>query len=405
MIAKLSRISYMDKFIGFFGIVVILIVCYFLSNNKKIINYKLVITGLLIQALFGFFILKVPFGKTIFEFIAKIVTAILSISQEGTKFVFGALASEKSFIFAIQIPPTIIFVCALVSVLYYFGILQVINKYFALVFNKLLNVSGAEALANCIVPFVGQVQSAIVIQPYLSKLTKSEILTIMTGGMACISGAFIAVYSSFGIKIEYLLAGSFMSIPGSFVISKIVYPEDNKPLTKDTVNIEYEAREKNLIESILDGAYSGAKISVGVIAMLLAFISLVALIDRMFLCINPSLSLKTILGYLFTPLIYLLGVPREDINTVSSLFGTKIALNEFIAYLDMVKVTLSLKGNAISTVLLCGFANFSSIAIQVGGLSQMAPERKSDFAECGFKAMIAGALVSCVSGAIVGMLV
>ena len=409
----------MDKLIGITGIIFILFISYLFSNNKKIINIRLVLTGIFLQCALGVFILKLPLGKTIFEFLAKIVTAILQISKEGADFVFGILANEKllldkfpnqgSFIFAVQIPPTIIFVCALVSALYYFGILQVINKYFALIFNKLLNVSGAEALANCIVPFVGQVQSAIVIEPYLLKLTKSEILTIMTGGMACISGAFLAIYSSFGIKIEYLLAGSFMAIPGSFVISKIFYPEDKKPITKDTVKIDFKAQEKNLVESILDGAYTGAKISIGVIAMLLAFISLVALVDRLLIIINPVLSLKAILGYLFTPLIYLLGVPKEEVNIVSSLFGTKIALNEFIAYMDMAKIitenTLSIKSTAILTVILCGFANFSSIAIQVGGLSQMAPERKSDFAECGFKSMICGALVSCISGCIVGIIV
>ena len=253
---------------------------------------------------------------------------------------------------------------------------------------------------------IGQVESAIIVQPYLAKMTKSEILTIMTGGMACISGSLMAIYSSFGIKTEYLLAASFMAIPGSFVLSKIFYPEDNISLTKDSVNIDFKASEKNLIESILDGAFSGIKISVGVVAMLIAFISLIAMIDKLLFTLNPILSLKLLLGYLFTPIIYLLGIPITDLKTVAELFGTKISLNEFIAYLDFIKVqhSLSPKTIAITTFILCGFANFGSIAVQVGGLSQMAPERKSDFAELGFKAMVCGAFTSCISGCIVGMI-
>ena len=408
-----------EKYIGLLGIITILIIGYLFSNNKKLIDYKLVIFGLLLQALTGVFILKVPLGKKIFELLAKVVTAILELSHEGSHFVFGVLAKQEllvtnfgksnGFIFAIQIIPTIIFVCALVSVFYYFGILQKIIQLFAWAFNKILGVSGAEALANSAVAIVGQVESAIVIQPYLTKMTRSEILTIMTGGMACISGSLMAIYSSLGVKTEYLLAASFMAIPGSFVMSKIFYPEDGKPLTKDLVKIAYATKEKSLVEAILDGAFSGAKISIGVIAMLLAFISLVAMVDKLLFILNNDLSLKIILGWLFTPLIYLFGVPKEDVGIVSQLLGTKISLNEFIAYLDLSRListsTLSPKSIAISTFMLCGFANFSSIAIQVGGLSQMAPDRKSDLASLGFKAMVCGALTSCISGCIVGMMV
>ena len=406
----------MQKYTGIFGIIAILLIGYIFSNNKKIINYKLITIGILLQGLTGIFILKIPLGKYIFGFLAKLITEILELSRVGGRFVFGPLAnqdllsknfgSSNDFIFVIQIVPTIIFICALVSALYYFHILQYIVKVFAWCFNKLLGVSGAEALANTLVAIVGQVESAIIVQPYLPKMTKSEILTIMTGGMACISGSLMAIYSSLGIKTEYLLAASFMAIPGSFVISKIFYPEDEIPLTKNTVYIDFKATEKNLVESILDGAYSGIKISIGVIAMLIAFISLIAMIDKLFFLFNPHLSLKLLFGYLFTPVVYLLGIPSSDINTVAQLLGTKISLNEFIAYLDFSKVqqTLNPKTITITTFLLCGFANFGSIAIQVGGLSQMAPERKSDFAELGFKAMICGALTSCISGCIVGIL-
>jgi len=406
----------MQKHTGIFGIIAILLIGYIFSNNKKIINYKLVTVGILFQALTGYFILKVPLGKYLFGILARGVTTILELSRAGGKFVFGPLANQdllsktfgnsNGFIFIIQIVPTIVFICALVSALYYFHILQYVVKAFAWFFNKLLGVSGAEALANTLVAIVGQVESAIIVQPYLGKMTKSEILTIMTGGMACISGSLMAIYSSFGIKTEYLLAASFMAIPGSFVLSKIFYPEDKNPLTKNSVNVDFKITEKNLVESILDGAYSGIKISVGVIAMLIAFISLIAMVDKLLFTLNHALSLKLLLGYLFTPIVYLFGIPSNDINTVAQLLGTKISLNEFIAYLDFTKVQHSLnpKTIAITTFLLCGFANFSSIAIQVGGLSQMAPERKSDFAELGFKAMICGALTSCISGCIVGML-
>ena len=406
----------MQRYTGILGIVTILLISYVFSNNRRLINYKLIAVGISLQALTGIFILKIPLGKYIFGFLAKGITEILELSRIGGKFVFGPLASQdilarsfgsaNSFIFIIQIVPTIIFICALVSALYYFNILQYIVKVFAWIFNKLLGVSGAEALANTLVAIVGQVESAIIVQPYLGKMTKSEILTIMTGGMACISGSLMAIYSSFGIKTEYLLAASFMAIPGSFVLSKIFYPEDKTPLTKDTVHVDFKANEKNLVESILDGAFSGIKISIGVIAMLIAFISLIAMVDKLLFLLNSHLSLKLIFGYLFTPIVYLLGIPKNDISTVAQLLGTKISLNEFIAYLDFTKAQhlLSPKTIAITTFLLCGFANFGSIAIQVGGLSQMAPERKSDFAELGFKAMICGALTSCVSGCIVGIL-
>lgn len=407
-----------EKYTGILGILFILFIAYLFSNNRKIVNYRIVVVGLLLQFLTGYFILKVSLGKKLFEFLAKGVTAILEISREGGNFVFGVLAkdtilssklgNENGFIFAIQIIPTIIFVCALVSTFYYFGILQQIVKVYAWLFNKLLKVSGAEALANTLVAIVGQVESAIVIQPYLPKMTKSELLTIMTGGMACISGSLMAIYSSLGVKTEYLLAASFMAIPGSFVMAKIFYPEDGKPVTRDTVHIDFLIKEKSLVEAILDGAYSGVKISVGVIAMLIAFISLVSMIDKLLFEFNNNLSLKVILGWVFTPLIYLLGVPKEDVTIAAQLFGVKTSLNEFVAYLDFSKIlagnTLSSKATAITSFILCGFANFSSIGMQVGGLSQMAPERKSDLAKLGFTAMVCGALTSCISGCIVGML-
>lgn len=408
-----------DRFSGLFGIIIILILGCAFSTNRKLINYRLVFVGLLLQFITGIFILKMPLGKDITELIAKVISSILDLSKEGASFVFGFLVDENmlsekfhihnSYIFATQVIPTIIFICSLVSIFYYFGILQRIVQLFAWIFNQLLNVSGAEALANSACVFVGQVESAIVIQPYLSKLTKSELLTIMTGGMACISGALMLVYSTLGIKIEYLLAASFMAAPGSFVISKIFYPEDKIPITRDTVKIEYKTKESSLIEAVLDGAYNGAKICIGIIAMLIAFICLVALVDKLLNTLNHHLSLKLILGYIFTPVIYFIGVPKNEVITVAQLFGTKLALNEFIAYLDLAKListnALSLKSTAIASFLLCGFANFGSIGIQVGGLSQMSPERKSELAKLGLKAMICGALVSCISGCMVGILI
>ncbi len=408
-----------SKYTGILGIIFILFIGFLFSKNKKLIDYKLIIVGMILQTATGIFILKIPLGKKLFEVIAKAVISILDYSKEGSKFVFGFLSNqeliaknygnENAFIFAIQITPIIILVCSLVSILYYFGILQIIIKFFAWVFNKLLGVSGAEALANSSVAIVGQVESAIVIQPYLSKLTKSELLTIMTGGMACISGSLFAIYSTLGMQIEYLLAASFMAIPGSFVMSKLFYPEDGKPITKDTVRIEYKPKETSLVEAVLDGATSGAKISLGVIAMLIAFISLVALVDGLLSQFHSNLTLKLILGWIFTPIVYLLGVPKDDVGIIAQLLGTKISLNEFIAYLDFSKLQTQAqitnpKTIAITTFILCGFANFGSIAMQVGGLSQMAPDRKSDLAELGFTAMVCGALVSCISGCMVGIL-
>ena len=397
----------LGKFTGILGIAFILLLGYLFSKNRKLINYRLVFIGLLLQALTAFFILNTRIGIFIFSILAKGITSILHISKYGGNFVFGSLM-DKGFIFAFQIAPIIIFICTLVSLLYYFGILQKIVKLFAWIFNKLLGVSGAEALANTSVAIVGQVESAIVIQPYLSKMTMSELLTIMTGGMACIAGAVLAVYGSLGIKIEYLLAASFMAIPGSFVMSKLFYPEDSTPVTKNTIKIDYKPKEKSFIEAILNGGMNGVKIFVGIIAMLIAFISLVALLNKFLFMLNPSLSIKNILGWIFTPFVYLLGVPKQDTTTVAELLGTKISLNEFIAYLDFSKLLkeniLSTKSTIITTFILCGFANFGSIGIQIGGLSQMAPERKSDLARLGILAMICGALTSCISGCIVGII-
>jgi CNT family concentrative nucleoside transporter len=426
----------MDRFTGVIGIILILGIAYLLSNNKKQINYRLVGTGLLLQALLAVFILKVPLGQAIFGKLGNAVSKLLEFSDRGADFVFGILVNKEklesifglgsSFIFMFKIMPTIIFVSVLVSIAYHIGLMQRIVAVVAKAVHWLMGVSGSEAISNVASAFVGQVEAQIMIKPYISSMTMSEILASMAGSMACIAGGVMAVYISMGVPAEYLIAASLMAAPGALVISKIVLPETEESTTKGTVKLEIKKAHANLMDAISHGASDGLKVSLNVIAMLIGFIALIAMIDailgyagRGMMSAGMSLSavgidlnilsLKQILGAFFSIFAFAMGVPWAEASQVGGLLGTKMVINEFVAYSDlsaMIKAgLLSKKALTIVSFALCGFANFSSIAIQVGGIGELAPDRRQDLARLGFKALICGTLASYLSATIAGILI
>ncbi|MBM3403153.1 MAG: NupC/NupG family nucleoside CNT transporter, partial [Bacteroidetes bacterium] len=386
-----------------------------------------------IQIGLAVFILKIPVGKSIFAWLGDAVTKILNFSQAGAAFVFGPLVNTaymskafgngNEFIFFFNIIPTIIFVAVLVSLAYYLGIMQRVVKFIALIVYKLMGVSGSEALSNVASAFVGQVEAQIMIKPYLKGMTMSELLASMTGSMACIAGGVMAVYIALGVPAEYLIAASLMAAPAALVISKIVWPETEISETKGKVSLEIKKTNANLVDAISHGASDGLKVGLNVVAMLIGFIAIIALVDFVlgkigyglhsigltlsFIGINlQSLSLNQILGSLFSVFAYAMGVPGKDIQIAGSLMGTKMVINEFVAYLDLTKIkeTLDQKTILITSFALCGFANFSSIAIQVGGIGELSPERRTDLAKLGMRALICGTLASYLSATIAGIL-
>ena len=423
----------MERFTGLIGVVLIFAIAFLMSNNRKAINYKLVFSGLAIQISLAVFILKIPVGKSIFAWLGDAVTEILNFSQAGAAFVFGPLVNTANmskafgngneFIFFFNIIPTIIFVAVLVSVAYYLGIMQRIVKFIAYIVYKLMGVSGSEALSNVASAFVGQVEAQIMIKPYLKGMTMSELLASMTGSMACIAGGVMAVYIALGVPAEYLIAASLMAAPAALVISKIVWPETEISETKGRVSLEIKKTNANLVDAISHGASDGLKVGLNVVAMLIGFIAIIALVDFVlgkigyglhslgltlsFVGINlQTLSLNQILGSLFSIFAYAMGVPGKDVQIAGSLMGTKMVINEFVAYLDLAKIKASLdpKTILITSFALCGFANFSSIAIQVGGIGELSPERRTDLAKLGMRALICGTLASYLSATIAGIL-
>jgi len=410
----------MDRFFGIIGIICFLGIAYLLSNNRKAINYRLVGVGLILQVTLALFILKTEIGKILFGWIASFISKILDFSDEGAKFVFGVLVNKEvlsqtlgpanAFIFFFKIIPTIIFVAVLVNISYHLGIMQRIVMFFAWIVNKLMGASGSEALSNVGSIFVGQVEAQIMIKPYVHGMTRSELLASMSGSMACIAGGVMAVYISMGVPAQYLLAASLMAAPGALVISKIVYPETEESQTKGHVTLKIEKSHANLMDAISHGASDGLKISLNVIAMLLGFIALIAMVDAGLSFIGNlvgiPLNLTVILGTLFSGFAYVMGVPLQDIQIAGALMGKKMVINEFVAYSELVPIMKNLnpKTVVITSFALCGFANFSSIAIQVGGIGEIAPSRRADLAALGFKAMICGTLASYMSATIAGIL-
>lgn len=426
------------SFIGLLGFVGILGLAYAMSNNRKRINWRLVISGLLIQLGMAVFVLRIEVGQKLFAAVGAAITELLHYSEKGAEMVFGPLVSQpetlvrvfgpgSDFIFAFHVVPTIIFVSSLVSISYYLGIMQRVVQVVARVVSTLMGASGGEALSNAASVFVGQVEAQLLIRPYVPSMTMSELLASMTGSMACVAGGVLAVYIGLGIKASYLLTASIMAAPGALVISKIVWPETEESKTKGKVSIEVKSTNANLIDAAAHGASDGLRIGLNVVAMLIAFNALIAMCDGgLGLASNflynhglrldalgiqlQTLRISDLFGIIFAPIAWLLGVPWSDAHTVGTLMGKKIVINEFVAFNDlstMMKAStsaISPRAETIATFALCGFANLSSIAIQVGGIGEIAPTRRQDLAKLGVKALICGTMASYLSATLAGLL-
>ncbi len=465
----------MERFTGLLGIALILGVAYLLSNNRKAINFRTIGIGLLLQIGLAFFILGTEKGQSIFAWLGRAVTKVLDFSNEGATFVFGplpdtALVSKAfgipgGFIFFFKIIPTIIFVAALVNIFYqlnlgiyiigtyklikkllkkmigkddgaslascyrkeqeHVGVLPAIVEILADIMKKIMGVSGTEALSNISSAFVGQVEAQIMIKPYLKSMTNSELMASMAGSFACISGGVMAAYIGMGVPAQYLIAASIMAAPGALVIAKIMHPEVDSNKSSENVKLKVEKQYSNMVDAISSGCSDGLKIGLNVMAMLVGFLAIIALLNFLLaktggtinamglteqvLGWNPcTLSLDTILGFVFSGFAWAMGVPAKEMMSAGALMGTKLVANEFVAYLKMAPMiadgSLSPKTVAIVSFALCGFANFGSVGIQIGGISALEPSRRADIAKLAFRALIGGTLASYLSATIAGML-
>ncbi len=421
---------------GFLGISTILVIAYLLSNNKKNIDWKTIGIGVLSQLIIAIGVIKVDAVKIFFEKIGEVFLAIVVFTNEGTKVLFGELANSEKYgaIFAFQILPVIIFFSALTSVLYYYGIIQKVVQGMAWLLTKLLNISGQESLAVVGNIFLGQTEAPLLVKGYLNKMNRSEYFLLMTGGMATVAGSVLAAYIGFlggddpvqRVEVaKNLIIASVMAAPGAIVISKLMYPQTEK-INKD-FKVNEEITGDNLLTAITNGTRDGIKMAVNVGAMLLVFLALIALINGILFqgadlfgindwiknnTVYESLSLELMLGYIFAPLMWLIGIAKEDMTLMGQLLGVKIAASEFVAYIELASlkdltsvIHLTYEKSVImATIMLCGFANFASIGIQVAGIGILAPKKYKLLTELGFKAMIAGTLVSLLSATMVGMI-
>ena len=413
----------MSSLISLLGIVVLLGIAYLLSNNRKAINFRTVFGALAIQVSLGAFILYVPIGRDALLAVANGVSKVINYGNEGIKFLFGALAGDKvfevfggeGFIFAVRVLPAIVFFSALISLLYYIGIMQWVIKIIGGALQRMLGTSQAESMSAAANIFVGQTEAPLIVKPYISKMTESELFAIMCGGLASIAGSVMAGYAGMGVPLTYLIAASFMAAPAGLLFAKILYPQ-TETFNDDIEKVEME-KPSNVLDAAAAGASSGMQLALNVGAMLIAFVALIALINGMLGGIGgwigmPDLSLGMIFGWVFRPLAWVLGVPWDEAGVAGQMIGTKLAINEFVGYMEFAPyltpdapMQLADKTKAIITFALCGFANFSSIAILIGGLGGLAPNRRGDIARLGLKAVIAGSLANLLSATIAGLFI
>ena len=400
------------------GIVVLLIIAVLFSNNRKAINLRTVLGALAIQIGFAALILYVPFGRDALQATANGVSNVIAYGNEGINFVFGGLAdpSNVGFIFAVKVLPIIVFFSGLISVLYYLGIMQVVIKVIGGALQAALGTSKAESMSAAANIFVGQTEAPLVVRPYIKNMTQSELFAIMAGGTASIAGSVMAGYAEMGVPLTYLIAASFMAAPAGLLFAKILFPQteqftDKQPETDDS------EKPTNVLEAMAGGASAGMQLALNVGAMLIAFVGLIALINGILGGVGGwfgygDLTLQSIFGWIFKPLAYLIGVSWDESAIAGQMIGMKLAVNEFVGYLEFAKylqpdtaVVLSEKTKAIITFALCGFANFSSIAILIGGIGGMAPNRRGDVARLGLKAVVAGTLANLMSATIAGLFI
>ncbi|MGQ9443914.1 putative transporter [[Pasteurella] aerogenes] len=407
----------MNTLISLIGIIALLAIAVLLSNNRKAINFRTVGGALLIQIAIGAFILYVPAGRAVLKGMADAIGRVIDYGNEGINFLFGGLAdpSKFGFIFAVKVLPTIIFFSALISLLYYVGVMQWVIKIIGGALQKLLGTSKAESMSAAANIFVGQTEAPLIVKPYIGKMTESELFAIMCGGLASIAGSVMAGYAGMGVPLTYLIAASFMAAPAGLLFAKILIPQTEK-FDDSLERVEVE-KPANILDAAASGASAGLKLAVNVGAMLIAFVALIALLNGLLGGIGgwfnmPQLSLGSIFGWIFRPLAWVIGVPWDEASIAGQMIGTKLAINEFVGYLEFAPylsadaaVQLTEKTKAIVTFALCGFANFSSIAILIGGLGGMAPNRRGDIARLGIKAVIAGSLANLMSATIAGLFI
>ncbi len=403
-----------QRLTGVFGIALMLGIGVAFSRNRSAISWRVVVWGVGLQLAFAVFVLRVPLGQDLFRGLGEIVTRILGFSYAGSQFVFGEIGAQHSsfgVVFAFQVLPAIIFISALFAILYYVGVMQIVVRAFAIAMNKVMRASGAESLNVAASIFMGQTEAPLTIRPFLSRMTRSELMTVMTSGMAHVSGSIMAAYIAMGIEARHLLTAVIMTAPGTIMMAKIIEPETETPDTLGGVKVEIPRTDVNVVDAASRGTIDGLYLMLNVIAMLISFIALVALLNGGFGWLHGVVSwfpadIQTVLGWIFRPIAWAMGVPWHDSGTIGSLLGERMVLNEFIAYKDLgpLRAQLDPLSFTIATFALCGFANVSSVGIQIGGIGALAPDRKQDLARLGFRAMIAGTLANFLSATLAGML-
>lgn len=404
----------MGRFTGLIGIALIVGVGFALSRDRRAIRWSVVAWGLGLQLVFALFVLRVPAGQDLFRLLGRGITALLAFSYAGSEFVFGELGKQHSslgVIFAFQVLPAIIFISALFAILYHVGVMQPVVRAFAAVMSRLMGASGAESLDVAASIFMGQAEAPLTIRPFLSRLTRSELMTVMTSGMAHISGAIMAAYIAFGVEARHLLTAVIMTAPGTIMMAKLMEPETERPETWGTVKLDLPRPDPNVVGAAARGTGEGLHLMLNVIAMLIAFVALVALVNGLFGAIHTvagwfPADLETVLGWVGSPVAWTLGVPWKDCPAIGGLLGTRAVLNEFIAFsqLGPLKASLDPRSFTIASYALAGFANIGSVGIQIGGIGALAPDRRADLARLGFRAMLAGTLANFLSAAIAGIL-
>jgi CNT family concentrative nucleoside transporter len=436
--AVAAQVTGLVKIQAVVGLIVILLIAYLWSTNRKAIDRGTVAWGLSLQIVFALIVLKTNAGQWTFATLGAAITRLLGFADVGSSFVFGPLGDKSawpeamvklfgpergpafSVVFAFMVLPTIIFIAALFAILYYFGVMQLVVRAFAVGMRRVMKASGAESLNVAASIFMGQTEAPLTIRPFLPNMTQSELMTVMTAGMAHISGGIMAAYILFGVKAEHLLTAVIMTAPGTLMMAKIFVPETEKPETMGTVKLKVEQHDVNVIDAAGRGTGEGLMLALNVAAMLISFLALVALVNALLGGFGGvlagwfgvewlrGLSLAMIFGWIFAPVAWAIGVPWRDAATVGNLLGTRMALNEFVAYKalgDLIRANvLDPRSVTIATFALCGFANFSSIGIQIGGIGALAPSRRHDLARLGFRAMIAGTLANFVTATIAGFL-
>src|SRR6202049_4839625 len=408
----------MGRFTGILGLLTMLTLAFIFSTNRRAIRVKTVVWGLGLQFAFAVFVLRIDVGRRIFQYAGDAVNKLLSYAFVGSQFVFGDLGKQGShlgFYFAFQVLPTVIFIAAFFAVLYHYGIMQFIIKIAAWVMTRVMGASGAESLNVAASIFMGQTEAPLTIRPFLPDLTRSELMTVMTSGMAHVSGGIMAAYIAFGIEPKHLLSAVIMTAPGTLLMAKMLVPETEQPRTAGRVVMSAEEekaeQEENLFGAISRGKTDGLHLALNIAAMLISFIALIHLVDGIFGGIHNHVgwfpqSLEQIFGFIFAPIAWVIGIPRHDCQVVGNLLGTRMVLNELVAFsmLGAQKAALDPRSVTIATFALCGFANLSSIGIQIGGIGALAPNKRSELARLGVRAMLAGTMANLMSASIAGML-